>query len=123
MLQDCIPHKGPAIDHVQVLHVIGYLCYCGRMIRRASDCDDAMALVCSTQPFFPFCQESFLLCVTRSRHCHNDSRSCIVIKELFLELRRILINLDLICQRFRLAQSSTVRIQRFQVPHDKHVIH
>ncbi len=119
MFQDRIAHGFPALYETEILSVAApKLLYVN--IAREGCCP--VAILHTFVFLVPVCHEFVALLPRSVRHEEHDRRRCVIVKEPLLELRSILINLDLISDAFGCAEAAHERVVRIQLLHHEHII-
>lgn len=119
MLKGGVPQEGTAIHHVHVLHALADLVH--RDV--AVYCGDAVALEHALEALHPLGKEPLPLFFGALWHPDDDVGRGVVEEEALLELRCVLIGLDLVGQGLALTQASLEGVVGVEVLHHEHIVH
>ena len=119
VLKCSVPQEGTAIHHVHVLHALADLVH--RDVAVYSG--DAVALKHALEALQPLSPESLSLFVGALWHSDDEVGRGVVEEETLLELRCILVGLDLVGQGLALAQASLEWVVGVKVLHHEHIVH
>ena len=119
VLKDGIPQECTPVHHVHVFHAFSDLVHRDLAV----DSSDAVALEHSPEALKPFRPEALSLLRGGLGHTDDEVRRGVVEEKALLELGRVFVGLNLICQGLSLPQAALERVYRVQVFHHEHIIY
>ena len=118
MLKDGISQELAPLHHVHILHV---LCELGDGHFSVNG-GDAVTVERPPKLLIPLLAEPCALVFAAARHGNKGGRRCIVVKELLLELRRILVGLNFVRQSLRASETALIGVKRIELLHVENII-